>query len=59
MAILPKSEQIVFLQINGRIHEDHVSKVSDMCMKGCRDIHNVLDNTIRDHISDTMTTMGE
>ena len=59
MAILPKTEQIVFLQINGRIHEDHVSKVIDMGMKGCRDVHSVLDTTVRHYIADTMATMGE
>lgn len=58
MAILPKTEQIVFLQINGRIHEDNVSKVIDMGMKGCRDVHSILDRTIRSHIADTMATMG-
>lgn len=59
MAVLPKTEQIVFLQINGRIHEDHMSKVIDMGMKGCRDVHAVLDRTVRSHIADTMATMGE
>jgi len=59
MAILPKTEQIVFLQINGRLHEDHVPKVIDMGMKGCRDVHTVLTQTVQSHIADAMATMGE
>lgn len=59
MAILPKTEQIVFLQVNGRLHEDHLSKVMDMGIKGCKDVHSLMENAVRDHIGDTMATMGE
>ncbi|XP_067929557.1 exosome complex component RRP41-like [Watersipora subatra] len=59
LAILPKTEQIVFLQINGRIHEDHSPAVTELGMKGCLDVHAVLDRAVRHHIADTMATMGE
>lgn len=59
MAILPKSEQIVFLQVNGRLHEDHLSKVIDVGMKGCKDVHDVMNEKVRDYIADTMATMGD
>jgi len=59
MAVLPKSEQIVFLQVNGRLHEDHMSKVVEMGLTGCLKVHYVLDNAIRDHLADTMATRGD
>lgn len=59
MSILPKTEQIVFLQVNGRLHEDHLSKVIDMGIKGCKDVHALLESSVRNHIADTMATMGE
>lgn len=58
MAILPKSDQIVFLQANGRLHEDHMPKVVEMGMKGCKDVHFILDRAVRDHIADAMSTMS-
>lgn len=51
VAVLPKSEQIVFLEMNGRLHEDNLSKVVDMAVKGCKDVYGVLDRTVREHVS--------
>ncbi|XP_033754767.1 exosome complex component RRP41-like [Pecten maximus] len=57
-ATLPKSEQIVFLLMNGRLHEDNLSRVTDMAVKGCKDIHDILDQVVRDHVSEVSTVHG-
>jgi len=58
VATLPKSEQIVFLEMNGRLHEDNLSKVVDMAVKGCKDIHEILDTYVREHVSEASTVHG-
>lgn len=57
IATLPKSDQIVFLEINGRLHEDHLSKVLDVAQKGCKDIYSILDRTVRDHVTELSATL--
>ena len=57
VATLPKSDQIVFLEINGRLHEDHLSKVLDTATKGCKDVYNILDRTVRDHFTELSATL--
>lgn len=50
MAILPKSEEIVLLEMAQRFHVDHLEKVMDAAMKGCKDIHAILDKVVRKHL---------
>lgn len=60
VATLPKSEEIVFLEINSRLHEDNLSKVLDQAVKGCKHIHQVLDRVVRDHVTEVaQSTRGE
>lgn len=58
VATLPKSEQIVFLEMNARLHEDNLSPVLDMAVKGCKDIHNVLDQAVREHVGEVAAISG-
>ncbi|CAH1778859.1 unnamed protein product [Owenia fusiformis] len=51
VSILPKSEQIVFLSSNSRLHEDCLNKVLDMAIKGCKDVYLCLDETVREHMT--------
>lgn len=55
---LPKSDQIVFLEMNGRIHEDNLSKVIDTAMKGCKDVYTVLDGVVREHVTERATALS-
>ncbi|GFO20692.1 exosome complex component rrp41-like [Plakobranchus ocellatus] len=50
MAVLPRCEQIVFLEMNSRLHEDHLSGVMDHVMVGCKDIFNVLNQQVQDEL---------
>lgn len=58
VATLPKSDQIVFLEMNARVHEDHLSKVLDAAMKGCKDIYAILDRSVRDHVAEVAADLG-
>lgn len=58
VATLPKSEQIVFLEMNARLHEDNLSPVLDLAVKGCKDIHDVLDQAVRDHVGEVAALTG-
>uniref|UniRef100_A0A0B6ZLM2 Putative exosome complex component RRP41 n=1 Tax=Arion vulgaris TaxID=1028688 RepID=A0A0B6ZLM2_9EUPU len=50
MAVLPRCEQIVFLEMNSRLHEDHLPSVMDQIMTGCRDIFHVLNQKVQDEL---------
>ena len=52
VATLPKSEQMVFMSMNGRLHEDHLSQVIDTAVKGCKDVHDIIDSAVRAHVTD-------
>lgn len=51
VATLPKSDEMVFIEMNGRLHEDHLSKVIDTAVKGCKDVHDILDRAVRAHVT--------
>ena len=50
MAILPKSEEIVLLEMAQRFHVDHLSKVMDAAMNGCKEINDILEKVVRRHL---------
>merc|ERR1712079_160922 len=50
MAMLPKSEEIVLLEMAQRFHVDHLEKVMDAAVQGCQNIHTILDKVVRTHV---------
>ena len=50
VSILPKSEHLVFVEMNSRLHEDQLSKVLDIAVKGCSDIYHILDRAVKEHL---------
>jgi len=50
VAILPRSEQIVMMDMSARIHVDHLGKVLDVAIQGCKDIFQIVDQAVRLHI---------
>ncbi len=58
VSTLPKSEHMVFLEMNGRLHEDNLSKVLETATKGCKDIYNILDKIVRDHVTEMAACVG-
>ncbi|XP_029442004.1 exosome complex component RRP41 [Rhinatrema bivittatum] len=59
LALLPKSEQIALLEMNSRLHEDHLEKVLDAASKACRDVYAVLDRVVREHVQEVSALLGE
>ena len=50
VAALPRTGEIVLLEMSQRFHLDHLEKVMDVAMKGCKDIHNILDLVVQKHV---------
>ncbi|XP_066290141.1 exosome complex component RRP41-like [Branchiostoma lanceolatum] len=57
VAMMPKSEQIVLLEMNSRLHADNMEKVLDLATQGCKDVFAVLDRHVRDHVSESHALM--
>lgn len=51
MAILKKSEAIACDELTARIHKDHINKLREIVLQGCRDIYPVLEAAVRRHAS--------
>ncbi|XP_076454684.1 exosome complex component RRP41-like [Babylonia areolata] len=58
VATLAKSRNIVFLEMNSRLHEDHLSAVMERAVAGCADVYHVLDTAVRDYVGETAATFG-
>ncbi|XP_015746940.1 exosome complex component RRP41, partial [Python bivittatus] len=43
LALLPKADHIALLEMNGRLHEDHLERITEAARGACRDVHAVLD----------------
>lgn len=48
LAVMPKTEQIVQLQLDHRLHNDHLDKVVKQTIQGCKDIQVLLDRKIKE-----------
>eukprot|EP00088_Acartia_fossae_P042133 TRINITY_DN44135_c0_g1_i1.p1 TRINITY_DN44135_c0_g1~~TRINITY_DN44135_c0_g1_i1.p1 ORF type:complete len:250 (+),score=14.29 TRINITY_DN44135_c0_g1_i1:43-792(+) len=58
LASHPKSGQVVLLEMSHRFHIDHLPKVIDVALEGCKDIFTILDKAVRRHVSNTGVSMG-
>ena len=58
VAAHPKSGQIVLLEMSHRFHMDHLDKVVEVALGGCRDIHTILDSVVRKHVANTGAQLG-
>ncbi|XP_078541638.1 exosome complex component RRP41 [Lissotriton helveticus] len=52
LALLPKTDQIALLEMNSRLHEDHLERVIDAASKACKDVYAVLDSVVREHLQE-------
>ncbi|MEE6521095.1 hypothetical protein FKM82_019150 [Ascaphus truei] len=59
LALLPKSDQIALLEMNARLHEDHLEKVMDAASKACKDVYAVLDQAVREHLQEVTALVGD
>ncbi|XP_039220606.1 exosome complex component RRP41 [Crotalus tigris] len=58
LALLPKADQIALLELNGRLHEDHLERLTEAASKACRDVHAVLDRVVREHLREGAALPG-
>ncbi|XP_073493570.1 exosome complex component RRP41-like [Phyllobates terribilis] len=59
LALLPKSEQIALLEMNSRLHEDHLERVMDAASKACKDVYAVLEQVVRDRLQEVSEIGGQ
>lgn len=59
LALLPKSEQIALLEMNARLHEDHLERIISAASKACKDIYAVLDQVVREHLQEVSLLLGK
>ncbi|XP_018430056.1 PREDICTED: exosome complex component RRP41 [Nanorana parkeri] len=59
LALLPKSNQIALLEMNSRLHEDHLERVMDAASKACKDVYAVLDQVVREHLQEDSALLGD
>lgn len=50
VACLPISGSIAFMEMSQRFHLDSLSKVLECATEGCKEIRNILDTAVRDHL---------
>lgn len=52
VAMLPLSGQIALMEMSQRFHLDHLDVVLETAMKGCKDIYEILDTVVREHLAE-------
>lgn len=51
VSALATSEKIVFLEMSQRFHLDHLPKVMETAMEGCKEIQKIMDKAVREYVS--------
>lgn len=50
VASLPYSGKIAFMEMSQRFHLDHLQKVLEMALNGCKEVQKILDKAVREHL---------
>ncbi|KAJ1519485.1 hypothetical protein ONE63_004771 [Megalurothrips usitatus] len=58
VAALPISGQVALMEMSQRFHCDHLPKVLERALEGCKDIHRILDEAVRKHVEETGRASG-
>lgn len=58
LAILPKSEKIVLLRLDSKLHSDNLEKVLDLAKRGCKDVYTLLRRNVHEYAKDSLASMG-
>ncbi|GFG30193.1 hypothetical protein Cfor_12709 [Coptotermes formosanus] len=58
IAALPLSGKVALMEMSQRFHLDHLPKVVECALQGCRDIHQILDRAVRRHIEVSGAAVG-
>ncbi|CAN9503506.1 unnamed protein product [Ophioblennius macclurei] len=52
LALLPRGGQIALLQMDARLHHDHLEALMDAAVTACKGVSKVLDEVVRGHLQD-------
>lgn len=58
IAAMPISGKIVLMEMSQRFHLDHLDKVLNKALEGCKDIRQILDEAVRLHLRDLGSSTG-
>ena len=50
-AVLPRSGELLLVEMAGRLHADRLAALLDTAIDGCRGVHTLLDKAVRDHVT--------
>ncbi|KAM7075236.1 exosome complex component RRP41 [Molossus nigricans] len=59
LALLPASGQIALLEMDARLHEDHLEQVLEAAAQAARDVHTLLDRVVRQHVREASILLGD
>ncbi|KAG2458145.1 exosome complex component RRP41 [Erpetoichthys calabaricus] len=59
LAVLPKAEHLALIEMDSRLHQDHLESMMDAATQACKDLYAVLDRVVRDHLQEVTTSIGE
>uniref|UniRef100_A0A452V5F0 Exosome component 4 n=1 Tax=Ursus maritimus TaxID=29073 RepID=A0A452V5F0_URSMA len=59
LALLPASGQIALLEMDARLHEDHLEQVLEAAARAARDVHTLLDRVVRQHVREASILLGD
>lgn len=59
LALLPASGQIALLEMDARLHEDHLEQVLEAAARAARDVHALLDRVVRQHVREASVLLGD
>ncbi|CAG9773826.1 unnamed protein product [Ceutorhynchus assimilis] len=58
VAALPMSGKIVLMEMSQRFHLDHLPKVLNKALEGCKDIKVILDEAVKNHVAEMGSSTG-
>lgn len=59
LALLPRGGQIALLQMDARLHQDHLETLIEAAMRACKGVSKVLDEVVRQHLQEVSVLTGE
>ncbi|KAM9097842.1 exosome complex component RRP41 [Sminthopsis crassicaudata] len=59
LALLPASGQLALLEMDARLHEDHLQQVLEAASQAARDVHALLDRVVRQHVREAALLLGD
>lgn len=52
LALLPRSGNIALLQMDARLHQDHLDTLMEAAMTACKGLNKVLDGVVSQHLKE-------